>query len=143
MRCVEDEKRDAAPLIKAKEKFQFVLENYPNTDFALDSKFKLDLIEDILAAKEMYLGRHYIQKGKWIAAINRFKSVINNYDQTVFVEEALHRLVEIHYHLGLEKESKKYAKILGYNYNSSEWFSQSYKIFNKNYKLAKDKKTKI
>ena len=92
---IEDEKRDSAPLIKAKEKFQFVLENYPNTDFALDAKFKLGLIEDILAAKEMYLGRHYIQKGKWIAAINRFKSVIDNYDQTVFVEEALHRLVEI------------------------------------------------
>ena len=125
---IEDEKRDAAPLIKAKEKFQFVLENYPNTDFALDSKFKLDLIEDILAAKEMYLGRHYIQKGKWIAAINRFKSVINNYDQTVFVEEALHRLVEINYKLGLLEESQKYANVLGYNYLSSEWYKKSYKV---------------
>ena len=143
---IEDEKRDAAPLIKAKEKFQFVLENYPNTDFALDSKFKLDLIEDILAAKEMYLGRHYIQKGKWIAAINRFKSVINNYDQTVFVEEALHRLVEINYKLGLLEESQKYANVLGYNYLSSEWYKKSYKVFNKNYntksrvKIKKDKK---
>ena len=143
---IEDEKRDSAPLIKAKEKFQFVLENYPNTDFALDAKFKLGLIEDILAAKEMYLGRHYIQKGKWIAAINRFKSVIDNYDQTVFVEEALHRLVEINYRLGLLEESQKYANVLGYNYLSSDWYKKSYKVFNKNYdtqskkKIKKDKK---
>ncbi len=132
---IEDEKRDSAPLIKAKKKFQFVVKEYPNTDFALDAKFKLDLIEDILASKEMYLGRHYIKKGKWIPAINRFKSVITNYDQTIFVEEALHRLVEINYKLGLLEESQKYANVLGYNYLSGEWYEKSYKIFNRNYEV--------
>ena len=131
---IEDEKRDIEPLLKAKEKFVLVVENYPNTDFALDSKFKLDLIEDILASKEMYLARHYQKKNKWIAAINRYKNVVEEYDQTIFVEEALHRLVEINYQIGLIEESKKYASILGYNYESSEWYKKSYKIFNRNYK---------
>ena len=136
---IEDEKRDSAPLFFAKDKFNFVIINFPNTDFALDAKFKLGVIEDILASKEMYLGRHYIKKGKWIAAINRFKNVINDYDRTIFVEEAIHRLVEINYKLGLKEESQKYAKILGYNYLSSEWYEKSYKVFNKNYsKQAKN-----
>ena len=130
---IEDEKRDSAPLFFAKNKFNFILTNFPNTDFALDSKFKLGVIDDILASKEMYLGRHYIKKGKWIAAINRFKNVINDYDRTIFVEEAIHRLVEINYKLGLKEESQKYAKTLGYNYLSSEWYEKSYKVFNKNY----------
>ena len=130
---IEDEKRDSGPLIKAKDKFNYVVKNYPNTDFTLDAKFKLGVIEDILASKEMYLGRHYIKKGKWIAAINRFQTVIKEYDQTVFVEEALHRLVEINYKLGLLEESEKYANILGYNYLSSRWYKRTYKVFNKNY----------
>ena len=104
---IEDEKRDTDPIFKAKEKFTFIVKNYPNTNFALDSEFKLELIEDILAAKEMYLGRHYLKKEKWIAAINRFKNVLENYDKTIFVEEALHRLVEINYKLGLEEEVTK------------------------------------
>jgi len=143
---IEDEKRDSAPLIKAKNKFNYVVKNYPNTDFTLDAKFKLGLIEDVIASKEMYLGRHYIKKGKWIAAINRFQTVIKEYDQTVFVEEALHRLVEINYKLGLLEESQKYANILGYNYLSSEWYKKSYKVFNKDYSsqiqrsIKKDKK---
>ena len=130
---IEDEKRDSAPLFFAKDKFNFIIINFPDTDFALDSEFKLGVIEDILASKEMYLGRHYIKKGKWIAAINRFKNVINDYDRTIFVEEAIHRLVEINYKLGLKEESQKYAKILGYNYLSSEWYKKSYKVFNKDY----------
>ncbi len=143
---IEDERRDSGPLIKSKEKFIFLIENYPNSDFALDAKFKLDLIQDILASKEMYVGRHYISKGKYIAAINRFKKVIEDYDQTIFVEEALHRLVEINFKIGLIEESKKYAEVLGYNYLSSEWYKKSYKIFNKDYKVnikkvnKKDKK---
>jgi outer membrane protein assembly factor BamD len=143
---IEDEKRDSAPLIKAKNKFNYVVKNYPNTDFTLDAKFKLGLIEDVIASKEMYLGRHYIKKGKWIAAINRFQTVIKEYDQTVFVEEALHRLVEINYKLGLLEESEKYANILGYNYLSSDWYKRSYKVFNKDYSpqvqrsIKKDKK---
>ena len=143
---IEDEKRDSGPILKAKEKFTFIVENYPNTDFALDSEFKLDLINDILAAKEMYLGRHYLKKEKWIASMNRFKNVIENFDKTIFVEEALHRLVEINYKIGLIEESQKYANVLGYNYLSSDWYKKSYKIFNKDYtaqvskKIKKDKK---
>ena len=139
---IVDEKKDLEPLLKARDKFIYVVENYPNTDFAMDAKFKLDLIREILASKEMYLGSYYIQKGKWIAAINRFKIVINDYETTIFVEEALHRLVELHYKIGLENEAKKYANLLGYNYLSSDWYKSTYKIFNKEYKLAKPEKRK-
>ena len=139
---IEDEKRDSAPLINARKKFKFIIKNYPNSEFAIDANFKLNLIQDVLASKEMYLGRHYIKKGKWIAAINRFKVVTKDYDQTIFVEEALHRLVEINYKLGLTEESKKYAKILGYNYLSSEWYKKSYKVFNKNYSIELNKTIK-
>jgi len=132
---IEDEKRDTGPLIKSKDKFIFIIENYPNSDFSIDAKFKVDLINDILASKEIYLGRHYMKKGKWIAAINRFKNVLDIYNDTIFVEESLHRLVEINYKIGLVEESKKYANILGYNYLSSEWYKKSYRIFNKDYKL--------
>ena len=137
-----DEKKDIEPLIKAKDKFNFIVKTYPDTDFALDAKFKLDLIKDLMAAKEMYIGRYYIKKEKWIAAINRFKIVVNDYDTTVYIEEALHRLVEIHYKLGLKAESEKYAQLLGYNYQSSEWYSETYSLFNKKYekelKMKKD-----
>ena len=139
---IVDETKDLEPLLKARDKFIYVAENYPNTDFAMDAKFKLDLIREILASKEMYLGSYYIQKGKWIAAINRFKTVINDYDTTIYVEEALHRLVELHYKIGLENEAKKYANLLGYNYLSSDWYKSTYKIFNKEYKLAKPEKRK-
>ena len=141
---IQGEKKDLKPLIVAKKKFIFVMEKYPNTDFAMDSKFKIDLINDILASKEMYLGRHYIKKEKWIAAINRFKIILNDHDTTIYAEEAIHRLVEIHYKIGLEDEAKKYASILGYNYLSSEWYKRSYKIFNKEYgvkEIKKDKKS--
>ena len=136
---IEDEKRDSGPLNEAKIKFKFIVDEYPNSDFAMDSRFKLGLIEDILAAKEMYLGRHYIKKEKWIAATNRFKYVINNFDQTIFIDEALHRLVEINYKIGLIDESQRYANLLGYNYLSSEWYKKSYKIFNKDYEIGVDK----
>tara|TARA_Y100000591_G_scaffold162892_1_gene140523 strand:+ start:3378 stop:4208 length:831 start_codon:yes stop_codon:yes gene_type:complete len=139
---IEDEKRDFQPLVKAKDKFNFIVENYPSTDFSSDAKFKIDLINDVIASKEMYLGRHYMKKGKWIAAINRFKFVIKEHDQTIFVEEALHRLVEINYKLGLLEESQKYASLLGYNYLSSEWYKKSYEVFNKDYKTAKILKKK-
>ena len=140
---IEDEKRDSAPLIKAKNKFSYIVDNYPDSDFALDAKFKLGLIEDILASKEIYLGRHYIKKGKWIAALNRFKTVVKEYDQTVFIEEALHRLVEINYKLGLLEESERYANVLGYNYLSSDWYKRTYKVFNQDYSVQLPKKTDI
>ena len=135
---IESEKKDLQQLISAKKGFNFVIDNYPNTDFALDSKFKLDLINEVLASKEMYLGRHYIKKGKWIPAINRFKNILKNYETTVYSEEAIHRLVEIHYRIGLESEAKKYASLLGYNYLSSEWYKKSYKIFNTKYQAKKN-----
>ena len=128
-----DEKKDLEPLIKAKETFNFVIQEYPSTDFALDAKFKLDLIDETLAGKEMYIGRYYIKKQKWIAAINRFKFVVDNYSSTIYIEEALHRLVELHYKIGLIEESKKYAAVLGYNYQSGDWYEVSYQIFNKEF----------
>jgi len=130
---IVDEKKDLMPLLKAQKKFKFVIKEYPDTDFALDSQFKLDLIFDILASKEMYIGKYYIKKGKWVAAINRFKSIVEEYSTTIYTEEALHRLVEIYYKIGLVEESKKYAVLLGYNYLSSDWYEQSYRVFNKNY----------
>ena len=139
---IVDEKKDLRPLIRAKEYFTLVIKKYPETDYALDGKYKLELINEFLAAKEMYIARHYIKKEKWIAAINRLKFVISNYGTTIYVEEALHRLVEVYYTIGLENEAKKYAQILGYNYQSSEWYKKSYKIFNQNYEVSKkiDKK---
>ncbi len=135
---IVDEKKDLEPLLKAKDKFEFIIIEYPDTDFALDARFKIDLILDILAAKEIYIGKHYIKKQKWIAAINRFKKVVDDYDTTIHVEEALFRLVEIHYKIGLEDEAKKYASILGYNYLSSEWYEESYRILNPKYKTRRE-----
>ena len=145
---IVDEKKDLEPIINSKKYFQIIINEYPGSEYAADAEFKLDLIKEILAAKEMYLGRYYIEKEKWIPAINRYKTILENYDDTIYVEEAIHRLVEIHYKVGLINESKKYANLLGYNYQSGEWYEKSYKIFNKNYekpkiKTAKNKKSII
>ena len=137
---IKDEKKDLQPLLDAKKKIAFFLERYPDTDYAIDLQFKKDLIQNQLAAKELFVAKYYISTQKWIPAINRLKIIVNDYQKTIFIEEALHRLVEIHYYLGLEEEFKKYAKILGYNYNSSEWFEQSYKVLNKDYKIKRKKK---
>ena len=134
---ISDEKKDLQPLMDADAKIDFFLKEYPETDYAIDLKFKKDLIQNQLAAKELYVAKYYITTQKWIPAINRLKIILKKYEKTVFIEEALHRLVEIHYYLGLEEEAEKYAQILGYNYNSSEWFEQSYKVLNKNYKIVK------
>ena len=141
---ITDEKKDLGSIIDAQQNFKYVLENYPNSDFALDSKFKLELIQEILASKEMYLAKYYIEREKWIPAINRYKNVLDKFETTIYVEEAIHRLVEIHYKIGLIDESKKYAALLGYNYQSSEWYRESYKVFNKDYEkiLKKRKKQK-
>jgi len=139
---IEDEKKDLQPLIDAKEKILFFLEKYPDTDYAIDLKFKKDLIQNQLAAKELYVAKYYISTQKWVPAINRLKVIVNDYQNTIFIEEALHRLVEIYYYLGFMEESKKYANILGYNYNSSEWFEQAYKVLNKDYKIKKKMKPK-
>jgi len=137
-----DEKKDLQPLLKAKKKFEFIIQTYPNTDYATDARFKLDLITDQLAAKEMSIARFYMKTQKWIPALNRLKTVTEKYDKTVFIEEALHRLVEVYYRLGLTDEAKKAAAILGYNYQSGEWYERSYKVFNKKYKPKKTIKEK-
>ena len=131
---IVDEKKDLQSIINAKKYFEIVVKDYPKTAYALDSEFKIDLINDMLAAKEMYIGRYYFDKKKWIPAINRFKTIVNDYDTTIYAEEALHRLVEVHYIIGLKNEAEKYAKLLGYNYQSSRWYEQTYSIFDKNYK---------
>ena len=139
-------KKDLQSIIKAKKSFEFLVKTYPNTEYALDAEFKIDLINDLLAAKEMYIGRYYFDKKKWIPAINRFRTIIDEYDTTIYVEEALHRLVEIHYTIGLKDEAQKYAELLGYNYKSSKWYERTYMVFNKIYEknqLEKKKKNSI
>jgi outer membrane protein assembly factor BamD len=139
---IVDEKKDLQSIIKAKKYFEKVTNDYPKTSYALDSKFKIDMINDLLASKEMYIGRYYFEKKKWIGAINRFKTVVDNYETTIYAEEALHRLVELHYIIGLKGEAKKYAKLLGYNYQSSKWYKNSYSLFEKKYKIIKENKIK-
>ena len=145
---IEDEKKDLKYLLDSKKYFQIVIDKFPNTDFSLDAKYKLELINDFMAAKELYVARHYMKKQKWIAAINRLKNIMSNYETTVYIEEVLHRLVEVHYIIGLEIEAKKYAKILGYNYKTSKWYEGSYRVFNKDYEninkiKQKDKKKNL
>ena len=135
-----DVKKDIKPLTDSKEKINFFLKKYPDTEYALDLRFKLDLINNQLAAKELYIAKFYIETQKWIPAISRLRNIIDNYDETIFIEEALHRLVEIYYKVGLEEEAKAAALLLGYNYNSSDWYAQSYKILNQDYKIPKIKK---
>mgnify|MGYP001110675264 CR=1 FL=1 len=139
---ISDEKKDLKPLLQANEKIDFFLKKYPDTDYYLDLKFKKDLIQNQLAAKELYVAKYYISTQKWVPAINRLKIIVEKHQETIFIEEALHRLVEIYHYLGIDSESKKYAKILGYNYNSSRWFEKSYKILNKDYKIKKRDKNK-
>ena len=134
---IVDEKKDLQSIQSAKTNFEFLVKEYPNTEYALDAEFKLSLIDDILASKEMYIGRYYFDRKKWIPAINRFREIIDNYDTTIYAEEALHRLVEVHYTIGLIDEAEKYAQLLGYNYLSSKWYENSYSLFDKTYKKRK------
>ena len=137
-----DEKKDLQTIVNAKETFSLIIKDFPNTEYALDSEFKIDLINDTLASKEMYIGRYYFDRKKWIPAINRFRTVIDEYDTTIYAEEALHRLVEVYYTIGLKDEAKKYASLLGYNYQSSEWYEKSYAVFDKKYEKQKKKEIK-
>tara|TARA_B100001057_G_scaffold31156_1_gene28373 strand:+ start:2409 stop:3254 length:846 start_codon:yes stop_codon:yes gene_type:complete len=146
---IVDEKKDLQSIIKSKETFEILITKYPNSEYSMDANFKMDLINDILASKDMYVGRYYVEKKKWISAINRFRSVVDNYERSIYTEEALYRLVEIYYLIGLTNEAKKYAKLLGYNYQSSKWYEKSYAMFDKSYtenkKLlaSKNKKSNI
>ncbi len=137
---IVDEKKDLKEIVQAKKYFELIINEYPNTEYANDSKFKLELIIEIMASKEMYLARYYTQREKWIPAINRYKKVVSEYDKTIYIEEALHRLVELHYRIGLIEEAKKYASLLGYNYQSSQWYESSYRIFDKKYETKRIKR---
>ena len=137
---IVDEKKDLKEIIEAKKYFELIINEFPNTEYANDSKFKLELIIEIMASKEMYLARYYTQREKWIPAINRYKKVVSEYDKTIYIEEALHRLVELHYRIGLIEEAKKYASLLGYNYQSSQWYESSYRIFDKKYETKRIKR---
>ena len=139
---IVDEKKDLQSIVSAKNYFDIILDRFPNTEYAVDVEFKIDLINDILASKEIYLGRYYLEKKKWIPAINRFRTVIDDYGTTIYTEEALYRLVEVYYIIGMKNEAEKYAKLLGYNYQSSEWYERSYIIFNRNYETKKTKNKK-
>ena len=123
-----DEKKDLEPLLKARDAIDIFLDEYPDTDYATDLSFKRGLVQNQLAAKELFVARYYISVKKWIPAINRLKIITEKYDTTIFIEEALHRLVEIYYYLGLENEAKQYAAILGYNYKSTEWYERTFEL---------------
>ena len=139
---IVDETKDLNEILRAKKYFEIILQKYPNTEFAIDSEYKLELIEEILASKEMYLARYYVDREKWIPAINRFRKIVDNYDTTIYAQEALHRLVEVHYTIGLIDEAEKYAQLLGYNYQSSKWYENSYSLFDKTYKKRKKERFK-
>ena len=137
---IVDEKKDLGEIIKSREYFTLLVNEFPSTDFAEDAKFKLELINEILASKELYLANYYLEREKWIPAMNRYKTIVDDYDTTIFIEEALFRLVELNYKLGIIDEAKKYAALLGYNYQSSDWYELSYKILNKEYTKSNIKK---
>jgi len=124
------------------QQFNKVIKNYPNTPYAEDLKLKLDLINDQLAGKEMYVARYYQKREKWLAALKRLTNILEKYQTTIYIEEALHRMVEIHYKIGNIEAAKKYASILGYNFNDSDWFKKSYTIVvDKNF-VVQQKNTK-
>ena len=129
--------RDQELAKEALKVFNLIKEEYPESEYASNSEIKFNFLMDHLATKEMEVGRYYLKRSHYAPAINRFRGVIEEFSTTSQVPEALHRLVEINFHLGLEEEAKKYANILGYNYNSSQWFEQSYKILNKDYTVKK------
>lgn len=136
--------KDQQPTLLALKQFQKIIDMYPDSDYAKESKIRLGLVHEQLAGKEMYIARYYMKKEKWISAMIRLQLVIENYQNTIFIDEALHRMVEICYRTGDINNAKKYAAILGYNYNTSNWYKKTYKIVgDKNYTIInkKNKKT--
>ena len=109
-----------------------IIRRYPNSEYARDARLKLDLTRDHLAGKEMYVGRYYLKRGKHIAAINRFQYVIENYQTTSHVPEALHRLVESYLEVGVPDEAREAANMLGYNFPGSDWYQYSYNLLESN-----------
>ena len=129
---VSEFSKDQDNTFKAINQFKLLISSYPNTEYANDAKYKLDLLNDLLAGKEMYVARYYMNIQKWGGAINRLQTIIEKYQNTIYIEEALYRLVEIYHKLGLVEDASKAAAILGYNYNSSEWYKKSYLLVSAN-----------
>ncbi len=139
---INDYRRDQSFTRKALEAFKNLIRRFPNSDYARDAKLKLDLVNDHLAAKEMDVGRTYQNLDNYISAINRFKTVAELYSKTSHVPEALARLTETYYRLGLYNEAKVYASVLGYNYPENKWYSYSYSLFKKEKKILIEDKEK-
>lgn len=127
---ISDVKRDQDITKKAKNAFEEVMRRFPASDYAKDSRYKINLIMDHLAGKEMEIGRFYLKNKKYIAALNRFKSVLEDYDKTPQIEEALYRLVETNKILGLHEEAVKHGAILGHNYPEGKWYERAYNLLN-------------
>jgi outer membrane protein assembly factor BamD len=125
---IADIQRDQKITDLALKSLQEVIDRFPNSKYARDAKLKLDLARDHLAGKEMAVGRYYERQRMYLAAINRFRIVVDNYQTTTHVPEALSRLIECYEALGLPEEAKKTAAVLGYNYPGNEWYSDSYTL---------------
>jgi len=135
--------KDQKNTLLAKKLFTDFIKKYPNTDYSYDLKLKLDLINDQLAGNEMYIARYYQERKKWLAALKRLSNILENYQSTIYIEEALHRMVEIHYKIGNIESAKKFASILGYNFNESDWYKKSYTIISsKNFNIIDIKRKK-
>lgn len=129
--------KDQEPTLLALKQFEKILKQYPKTDYAEESKIRIDLLNAQLAGNAIYNARYYMNKEKWTPAILYLQIVIEKYPTTVFVDEALHRIVEVNYKLGNLENAKKYAAILGYNFNTSDWYKRTYKIVgDKNYSIT-------
>jgi outer membrane protein assembly factor BamD len=129
---ISDVGRDQKASEQARTALKDVIERFPDSDYARDAKVKYELTEDHLAGKEMEIGRYYLKRQDYGAAINRFKYVIDHYQTTSHTPEALHRLVESYLRLGVSPEAKKYAAVLGYNYPGSDWYKYSYEMLQGN-----------
>jgi outer membrane protein assembly factor BamD len=125
---ISDVGRDQKITEDAMQALREVVLRFPETDYARDAKIKLDLTTDHLAGKEMQVGRYYLVRDDYLAAINRFRFVVENYQTTSHVAEALHRLVEAYLKLGVPQEAQRYAAVLGHNYPDSIWYRDSYKL---------------
>ena len=139
---IVDVGRDQDLTQKASEAFNEVMRRFPNTAYARDAKFKLDLTRDHLAGKEMEIGRFYLKRGYYQAALNRFKNVVENFQTTTHAAEALHRMVEVSMALGLKDQAQKYAAILGHNYPDSDWYKSSYSLITRGQTLQINRDSK-
>ena len=125
---IADIGRDQKITELAMDALQEVVDRFPETEYARDARLKIDLARDHLAGKEMEIGRYYLKRGQYAAAINRFRHIIDNYQTTTHVPEALHRLTEAYLAFGLKEEARKTASVLGHNFPGSEWYLDSYKM---------------